>query len=199
MLNVETLKKYFIYFIIIFIAFILIDGCARWPEDPNGGGGTGQKLLTVRVDINNSGVIDTDNGYYYIVFDSNEDASFPPDDDIANWEDGYYYIRLDEYGLFFGEVGNNSEENIGSIPSTETYFQVAINIAKLGNPNKIFMNVLTTDKDEETYDYMEDALSLTINDTDFVPYNNIVSDFQQDSSGGTNFDIVQVNTSILVP
>jgi len=162
------IKKFLLYCIILFIITFLLSGCARWIDDPNGGGGTGEKQLTVKVEINNNGQINTDDGIYYIVFDTDKDASFPPDEDIDNWEDGYYYIRLDEYGLFFGEVGNNSEENIGSIPSTETYFQVAINIAKLGNPNKIFMNVLTTDKDEETYDYMEDALSLTINDTDFI-------------------------------
>lgn len=199
MINIKILKKPFICLIIIFITVILVGGCARWPEGPNGGNGTGQKLLTVKVDINSSGVIDTSNGYYYIVFDTDENSSFPPGDDIKNWEDGLYYIRLDEFGFFFGEIGKTVEEYIGSSPSAETYFQIAINITKLGSPKRIFMNVLTTDKDGETYDYMENALSLTINDTDFVPYTNTVSDFQQDSSGGVNFDIVQVSTSILTP
>jgi hypothetical protein len=195
---VKNIKKYIFCLVVMLAVIFLISGCARWPEEPNGGG-TGQKQLTIKVEINENGTINTDDGYYYIVFDTREDASFPPYDDIENWEEGYYYIRLDDFGFYLGEVGNDSEEYIWDVPTAETNFQVTVDLAKLGNPEEIFMNVITTDKDEETYDYMNDALSLTIGDTSFVPYNNIVSDFSQDSTGGADFDIIQVTTTIIVP
>ncbi|KQC10570.1 MAG: hypothetical protein APR54_11870 [Candidatus Cloacimonas sp. SDB] len=199
MIQRNNWKRVIVYLTIIILFTFIINGCARWPDDPNGGNGIEQKLLTIRVDINSTGVIDTNNGYYYIVFDTNENALSPPDDNIDDWEDDYYYIRLDEYGFYFGEVGTTQEEYIGNIPSTDNYFQITVNFDKLGDPEKVFMNVITTDRNDEAYDYMNDASSLTISDTDFVPYNNIVSDFQQDSLGGVNFDIAQATVTILVP
>jgi len=195
---IKNLKKYLFCLVIMIAVIFLINGCARWPEDPNGGG-IGQLQLTIKVEINENGTINTDDGYYYIVFDTREDTSFPPYDNIENWENGYYYIRLDDFGFYLGEIGIASEEYLGNIPSTEKYYQITIDLAKLGDPEEIFVNVITTDKDEETYDYMNDALSLSISDTSFVPYNNIVNDFQQDSTGGADFDIVQVTTTIYVP
>jgi len=118
-------KKLSIFCLMVVLTAFLISGCARWPEEPNGGG-TGQKQLTIKVEINENGTINTDDGYYYIVFDTREDTSFPPYDDIENWEDGYYYIRLDNFGFYLREVGNDSEEYILDIPTAETNFQVTI-------------------------------------------------------------------------
>jgi hypothetical protein len=194
MLYINSWEKMIKYIIILTLPVLIITGCARWPEEPNGGG-TGQKQLTIKVEINKNGTINTDDGYYYIVFDTREDASFPPDEDIDNWEDGYYYIRLDDFGFYLGEVGNDSEEYIRDIPTAETNFQVTVDLAKLGNPEEIFMNVITTDLDNNTYDAL---------DTDFYIETDLIfpkteTDFIQDSTGGADFDIVQVETTILVP
>jgi len=186
-------KQLSIFCLTIVITAFLINGCARWPEEPNGGGGAGEKQLIVKVEINEEGTVNTDEGNYYIVFDTNKDASFPPDDDVDNWEDGYYYIKLDDFGFSFGQVGDS--EGIYSGTDSEKYFQVTISLADLGNPEGIHMNVITTDTDNETYDAL---------DTDFYINTSLLfpkteTDSLEDSTGGPDFDITQVTTTILTP
>jgi len=186
-------KQLSIFCLTIVITAFLINGCARWPEEPNGGGGAGEKQLIVKVEINEEGTVNTDEGNYYIVFDTNKDASFPPDDDVDNWEDGYYYIKLDDFGFSFGQVGDS--EGIYSGTDSEKYFQVTISLADLGNPEGIHMNVITTDTDNETYDAL---------DTDFYINTSLLfpkteTDSLEDSTGGPDFDIAQVTTTILTP
>lgn len=193
-------KKLLLYCIFLCTIALLISGCARWPDDPNGGGGTGEKQLTVKVEINNDGQINTTDGKYYIVFDTNEDAAFPPDKDLNNWDDGFYYTRLDIFGFRFGEVGGTERILSGSAQEGDNYFQVTVTLAELGNPEKIFMNVITTDTDNDTYDYLEmgPALDLTIN-TSIIPSSNSVEDDLGDSANGLDYDIYRVTTILSTP
>jgi len=189
-------KKLSIFCLMIVITAFLVNGCARWPEEPNGGGGAGEKQLIVKVEINEEGTLNTDKGNYYIVFDTNKDAFFPPDDEIDNWQEGYYYVKLEDIGFFFGEVLEiGTSEQFISGTQSENYFQVTISLADLGNPEGIHMNAITTDKDNETYDAL---------DTDFYINTSLLfpkteTDSLEDSTGGTDFDITQVTTTILTP
>lgn len=193
-------KKLLLYCIILFIASFLLTGCARWVDDPNGGGGTGEKQLTVKVEINNNGQINTDDGIYYIVFDTDKDASFPPDEYIENWEDGYYYVKLGNFGSSFEEIGGAEQPFSGS-QQGDNYFQVSISLTSMDNPEKISMNVLTTDTDNEVFDYLDFGLAsnLTINDTSMIPSSNSVEDALGDSANGLNYDIYKVTTILTTP
>ncbi len=188
-----SLRSLLLVFSVIFVIFF-INGCARWPDGP---GGVEQKLLIIRVDINENGEINTGDGKYYIVFNTKEDAESPPSQDIDDWEEGFYYIRLDDIGFCFGQWGISPCQPTSVDVEGEKYFRITLDLDDLGNPEKIFMNVITTDKEEETYDYMEDASKLTIEDTSLLPYNNEVIDFQ-DSAGGPDFDIIKVTTYLTV-
>ncbi|HBY57920.1 MAG TPA: hypothetical protein DEG96_08715 [Candidatus Atribacteria bacterium] len=192
-----SLRSLLLIFSLIFI-ILFINGCARWPDGPDGGNGVEQKLLVIRVGIN--GKINTEDGHYYIVFDTKDDALTPPSEDIENWKEGYYYIRLDDMGFCFGQWSSSCQyDSIGN--AYDKYFQVNIDLEYLGNPERIFMNIITTDNDDDDdetiiYDYINNSYDLTINDTYLSSYNNIVDDFPSDSAGGPNFDITRVTVNI---
>lgn len=175
--------------LLIMIIIFLITGCARWPD----GGDQEKKLLLIKVEINESGTINPELGRYYIVFDTREDASNPPSYDRADWHDDYYYIVLDNMGFCFGRWGSTCQytTSIGNI--YDNYFQVNLELALLGNPEKIYMNVVTTDYNDQTYDYVGNPSDLTI-DTSLSSFNKIVQDFPGagDSSGGPDFDIIRI-------
>lgn len=196
MLIKKNWKKLSLCCLVIIIIAFLLNGCARWPEEPNGGNGIGQKLLNIRVEINNEGIVNTDEGNYYIVFDANKDVPFGPDDDIENWQEGYYYVRLDNIGFFFGEileVGTSEQFMSGTI--SDNYFQVTVNLADLGNPQGIHMNVITTDTDNKTFDALDPDFYIN---TDLI-FPKTETDLLFDSTGSIDFDITQVTTTILIP
>lgn len=181
----------------------MINGCARWPEGPNGGGGTGQKQLIVKVEINEEGTINTSEGNYYIVFDTNKDAPFGPDDEIKNWQEGYYFVQLGDIDFIFGEV-LEVDSTDGSLESSwkyytgtkyDHYFTVTVNLADLGDPEGIHMNIITTDRDNETYDALNPDFYIN---TDLI-FSKTEIDFLEDSTGGPDFDITQVTTTVLIP
>lgn len=194
-------KQVFLYYLIFCMIAFLLSGCARWTDDPNGGGGDGEKQLTIRVEINNDGQINTNDGIYYIVFDTDKDASFPPDEDIENWEDGYYYIKLDGFGYSFEEIGGPGQSF--SIPTQQgnNYFQASISLSRLDDPEKISMNVITADTDNEVYDYLDFGLAsnLTINNTSMIPSSNSVEDVLGDSANSLDYDIYKVTTILSTP
>lgn len=186
-----SLRSLLLVFSVVFVIFF-INGCARWPDGPDG---VEQKLLIIRVNINENGEINTEDGNYYIVFNTKEDAESPPSQDIDDWEEGFYYIRLDDIGFCFGQW--NSSCNYTSIVGNvnDKYFQVNIELESLGNPERIFMNIITTDNDDdETYDSIGNPPELTIG----TDYNKIVDDFSSDSTGGPDFDIIKVTTYLTV-
>lgn len=189
-------KKLSITCLVIVITAFLINGCARWPEEPNGENGSGQKQLIVKVEINDEGTINTDEGNYYIVFDTDKDASFPPDDDIEDWQEGFYYVKLESDTFYFGEVlevGTSEQYFTGTI--ADNNFQVSIKLSDLGDPEGIHMNVITTDPDNEAYDALDSDFYI---DTSLI-FPKTETDAPQDSDGGPDFDITQVTTTILTP
>lgn len=194
--QIKDFKKIGLYLLIVVVSAFLVNGCARWPNGTNGDNGIMQKLLSIKVEMNENGTINTNEGYYYVVFDTDKNAPFAPDDNIDNWKKGYYYIKLDAIGFFFGEVlETGTSEQFMTGTRSDNYFQVTVSLADLGNPEGIHMNVITTDTDNETYDAL---------DTDFYIDTSLLfpkteTDFLEDSTGGPDFDIAKVTTTILIP
>lgn len=196
---VKTFKKIMflkdLMLILFLITALLISGCARWPDDDDGGGdGEKQKLLLIRVDINETGKINTELGKYYIVLDIGEDATQPPSRDIEEWEKGYHYIRLDKFGFCMGEWGKFCQyTSVGN--RFEGYFQINLDLKSLGDPKKIYMNVITTDNNDKTYDSVDNPADLTIGDTGLESYSRI-GQGSGSSIGGPDFAINKVTVNL---
>ena len=182
-------RLYFIFILIIIALFIT--GCARWPD---GGGGDEKKLLIIRVDLNENGKINTDLGKYYLVFNTDSNATQPPSGYIEDWDKGYHYIKLDNMGFCFGKWDSICQSRVGQ--KGEKHFSINLDLNSLGNPQRIFMNVITTDNKDRTYDYMDNPLDLAI-DTSKLISSKIVQDFIGDSEGGPDFDISTVTLSLV--
>ncbi len=181
------------FLLIIVIMALLITGCARWPD---GGGGDKTKLLIIRVELDENGKINTDLGKYYLVFNTTSSTTQPPSGYIEDWEKGYHYIKLDNMGFCFGKWGSACQySSIGE--KGEKHFSINIKLDSLGNPEKIFMNILTTDNKDKSYDSMTNPSELTI-DTSIINFNKIVQDFTGDSEGGPDFDISKVSITLLM-
>ena len=119
-----------------------------------------------------------------------------PGDDILFWEDEYYYVQLDEWDFYFTRV----EEGSPSISLTDSSYsenklQVIISLGDLEDPqNSIDFNVITTDSDNNTYDYLDNYLTIS------VALGSTVEDidFQDDlEEGGEDFDIIKVTAEII--
>ena len=103
---------------------------------------------------------------------------------------------LDYMGFCFGKWDSTClHTSIGV--TDDNYFQVNLDLDSLGNPEKIFMNVITTDYNDTTYDYINNSSDLTI-DTSLSNFNKIVQDFPLDSDGGLDFDIIKVTISLVM-
>jgi len=108
------------------------------------------------------GEIDVNNGKYYIVLDNNGNSADGPGGEVDDWEDEYYYVQLDHWGFNFSQV----EEGSTSITLTDSLvgvdeLQVTISLSDLGElKNSIDFNVVTTDLDNNTYDYLDNYLTI---------------------------------------
>ena len=174
---------------------VIISGCARWPDGPGPGPGEPEYQLKITVEVAGAMNPDEGEGIYYIVLDADGNSVDGPGDDILFWEDEYYYIQLDEWDFYFTRV----EEGSPSISLTDSSYsenklQVTISLGDLEDPqNSIDFNVITTDSDNNTYDYLDNyltistALGSTVEDIDFQ------DDLEE---GGADFDIVKVTAEI---
>jgi len=136
-----------------------VSGCARWPHGPEPEPGTEYQLqITVQV----FGEINVDDGIYYIVLDNNGNPADGPGGEVVDWEDEYYYVQLDDWGFDFAQV----DEGSSSIELTDSLIdydelQVTIDLSDLGElEDSIDFNVVTTDLDNNTYDYLDNYLTI---------------------------------------
>jgi len=88
----SKISKAIFSWLIIFSIILLVSGCARWPDGPGPEPGETDYQLKITVEV--KGEINTNEGIYYIVLDTNENSADGPGDDISLWEDNYYYIKL---------------------------------------------------------------------------------------------------------
>ena len=67
-MRIINLKKRAIIILLMIGIMVIISGCARWHNGPNGNGGTENYQLQITVEV--KGVINTSEGIYYIVLDA---------------------------------------------------------------------------------------------------------------------------------
>ena len=177
------------------LVMVVVSGCVRFPiPEPEPSEPEYQLEITVEVAGNiNSGL--DDDGIYYIVLDADGDSATGPGDDISSWDDNYYYIKLDNWGFYFAKV----EEGSASIPLTDSSYsenklQVTIALSDLiEDPNSIDINVVTTDSENNTYDYLDGYFTIS---TDFGSSKNITDTEGDSGEGGVDFDIINVTAAI---
>ena len=171
---------------------IVVSGCVRWPDGPGPGPDEPEYQLKITVEV--KGQINTDEGIYYIVLDTDEESADGPEDDILFWEDNYYYIKLDSMGFYFAQVEEGSTE----LELTDSLYsgnkiQVIIALSDLEDPNSIDINIITTDLDNNTHDHLDSYFTIS---TGFGSSKDI-SDSEGDSEdGGVDLDITNVTAEI---
>jgi len=191
-MRIMKVKRAIILFLIIGVLTV-VAGCARWPEGPEPGPGTEYQLqITVQV----LGEINVNDGIYYIVLDNNGNPADGPGGEVDDWEDEYYYVQLDDWGFDFTRV----EEGSSSIALTDSLIgvdelQVTISLSDLGEiEDSIDFNVVTTDLDNNTYDYLDNYLTIG------TTFGSMAEDY--DSPGDSendedDFDIIGVIAEII--
>jgi len=189
-MGIMKVKRIIFYLLVIGIVAV-ISGCVRYPDEPGPEPETDYQLkITVEV----AGVINADDGIYYIVLDADENSATGPDDDIKFWEDDFYYVKLDGMGFSFAQVKDDLESPFGGGGISEKTFEATIAISDLGDPNSIDINVVTTDSNNNTYDSLDNGY-FTINTN--LGSKPPINDQENDSGeGGADFDIVKVTAVV---
>jgi len=157
-MRIIKVKKVIMILLIIGV-MVVVSGCARWPDGPGPGPGAEYQLqITVQV----LGELNVSDGIYYIVLDNNGNSADGPGGEVDDWEDEYYYVQLDDWGFDFTRV----DEGSSSIALTDSLIgvdelQVTISLSDLGEiEDSIDFNVVTTDSDNNTYDYLDNYLTI---------------------------------------
>ena len=170
---------------------VVVTGCARWPEGPEPEPETEYQLeITVEV----AGEINSYSGIYYIVFDTDEESIDGPGDDLFFWDDDFYYIKLENDFFYFAQVEEGSPElDLTDYSYSENELQVTIALSDLGSPSTIDINVITTDTENNTYDYLDSYFTIytVLGSTG----EGVVSEGGSEE-GGADFDIVKVTAEI---
>ena len=179
----------------IIIAVISVSaGCARWPEGPEPVPGESEYQLKITVQV--LGELNVNDGIYYIVLDNNGNSADGPGGEVADWEDEYYYVQLDDWGFDFTRV----EEGSSSIALTDSLisddeFQVTISLSDLGEiEDSIDFNVVTTDLDNNTYYYLDDYLTIGTTLGSMAEDYSSSSDLEDDED---DFNIIGVIAEII--
>lgn len=191
-MRIMNVKRAIIFLLVIGI-MVVVAGCARWPDGPEPGPGEPEYQLEITVEV--AGVINSSEGIYYIVLDADEESIDGPGDDAEDWEDDFYYVKLDGMDFHFARV----EEGPASMSLTDSSYsedklQVTIALSDLEDPNSIDINVITTDSDNNTYDHLDGYFTI---DTTVLGFTETSTDSSGDSGeGGADFDIINVTAEI---
>ena len=190
-MGIMNIKKIIIFLLAIGV-MAAAAGCARWPDGPGPEPGETEYQLEITVEV--SGIVDSSNGIYYIVMDADGNPAAGPGDYVSFWDDSFYYIKL-EYGFFdFAQVQDDFESIFDGGSFSGNKIQITIALSDLGDPNSIDINVVTTDSDNNTYDYLDNGY-FTINTN--LGSKPPITDQENDSGdGGEDFDITKVTAVI---
>ena len=177
--------------ILLTIGIIVVGGCVRYPDGHNG---NGEAIYQLEITVEVAGVINADDGIYYIVIDADANPATGPGEDILTWEDSYYYIKLENDFFYFAKPEESFEYYTGEISDDSKSFQVPIVLSDLiEDPNSIDINVITTDSENNTYDHLNGYFTINTNLGSKPP----IVDLSGDSGdGGADFDIVKVTAEI---
>lgn len=189
-MRITKVKRAMIIFLMIGV-MVIISGCARWPEEPEPEPGTDYQLeITVEV----AGEINSYDGIYYIVLDANESLVDEPGGNVEDWEDDFYYVKLDGMGFHFAQVKDDSESLFGEGNISGNILEVTIALSDLGDPNSVDINVVTTDSENETHDHLDSYFTIY---TDLGSTEEGVVSEGGSEEGGPDFDIVKVTAEII--
>ncbi len=172
---------------------VTLSGCARWPDGPEPPPGEPEYQLQITVEVR--GVINSDEGKYYIVLDTDENPINGPGSDVSYWDDRFYYIKLEDGFFYFAQVKEGSPTiSLAASSYSENKLQVTIALSDIGDPSRVDINVLTTDTENNTYDSLDNYFSI---DTTILGSKPPIDDGLDDSGeGGADFDLVGVTTVI---
>jgi len=167
-------------------------GCARWPYGPEPGPGDTEYQLDITIEV--SGVINSNDGIYYIVMDADGNSATGPEYDVSSWDEEFYYIKL-EGGFFdFAQVKDDSESIFygGSVSGNKIYATIAL--SDIGDPNSVDINVVTTDTKNNNYDHLDSYFNIIST----VLGATVTREDSTDDSGdgGADFDITKVTAVI---
>lgn len=190
-MRIMNVKRAIIIFLVIG-TLAIVTGCVRVPDEPGPEPGETEYQLKITVEV--KGEINTDEGIYYIVMDTNEDSADGPGDDLFFWDKDFYYIKLDNWDFYFAKV----EEGSSKLQLTDSSYsgdklKVTIALSDLGNPNSIDINVITTDLENNTYDHLDGYFTINTNLGSKPP---IVDSSDDSGDGGVDFDIIKVTAEI---
>ena len=176
--------------LLLTIGIIVVGGCVRYPDGHNG---NGEAIYQLEITVEVAGEINSYDGMYYIVLDADEESIDGPGSDFFFWDDDFYYIRLDDTGFYFGQKKDETLQLFNGDIIGENKLQVTIALSDLEDPNSIDINVLTTDSDNNTYDYLDPYFTIS---TDLGSTGE--GDVSEGSSGegGADFDIIKVTAEI---
>jgi len=188
-MRIINMKRAMILLLTIGI-IVVVSGCVRWPEpEPEPPEPEYQLEITVEV----AGEINTDEGIYYIVLDTDEDSADGPGSDLFFWDDDFYYIKLDNWGFYFAQVKDDFESSFEEGNISGNIFQVTIALIDLGDPNSIDINVITTDSENNTYDHLDSYFTISTVLGSTVTREDSAGD---SGDGGADFDIVKVTAVV---
>jgi hypothetical protein len=184
-MGIMKVKRAIIFLLAVGL-MVVVTGCARWPDGPEPGPGEPEYQLEITVEVAEE--INTDEGMYYIVLDADEESIDGPEDDVEDWEEDFYYVKLDKWDFYFAQVKDGFESTFdgGSISGNKLYVTIAL--SDLGSPSSVDINVITTDLDNNTYDHLDSYFTIS---TGFGSSKDI-SDSEDDLEDGADFDIVKV-------
>jgi len=192
-MGIMKVKRIIFYLLVIGIVAV-ISGCVRYPGEPGPEPGETEYQLEVTVEV--AGIIDSSDGMYYIVMDADGDSVDGPRAEVNDWDDEYYYLKLENDSFYFAQVKDDVETFYGGTYS-ENKLQATIPLSDLEDPNSIDINILTTDSENITYDSLDNGY-FTIN-AKTLGYIPDILDDHVDSQDGVDFDIVKVTAKITIP
>ena len=182
-------KEAIIIFLMIGIMAV-VAGCARGPTGP------GETNYQLKITVEVAGEINTDEGIYYVVLDADSESIDGPVADINFWYDEYYYIKLENDFFSFAQVKDEVESTFYGGSFSGNKLQATIALSDLGNPNSIDINVITTDLDNNNYDYLDEGY-FTISTE--IGSEVTQSDSPDDSGEGEiNFNLLEVYADISI-
>lgn len=173
----------------------VVAGCARWPEGPGPEPGETEYQLEITVEV--EGVIDSSNGIYYIVMDTDGNSATGPGYDILSWDDRFYYIKLEDGFFYFAQKEEGSPElYLTDNLISGNKIQVTIALSDLEYPSSVDVNVIATDLDNNTYDSLDEYFTI---DVTYNPSEEVEDLPLGDSGDGIDFDIIKVTAEIIIP
>ena len=189
-MRIMNVKRAIIIFLVIG-TLAVVAGCARWPEGPEPEPGETEYQLEITVEV--AGIIDSSDGMYYIVMDADGNSATGPGYDILFWDDRFYYIKLEDGFFDFAQVQDDFESIFDGGNFSGDNIQVTIALSDIGDPNSIDINVVTTDSENNTYDYLDSYFTINTVLGSTVTREDSADDLE---NGEADFDITKVTAEI---